>query len=487
MKHTRSRLVRLFALVFSLCLAALTGCAQSPQPGGSAASPLSPDSPVTIVVWTYYNGPQKLAFDDLVLEFNETVGKEQGVAVESISHSNVTELTDKVMEAAQKKVGASDIPQIFSAYADTAYAIDQLGVVANLDAYLTAEELAEFVPGYIEEGRLDAQGNLKIFPIAKSTEVLMLNQTDWDKFAAATGAELSSLATMEGVAQTAASYYEWSGGKAFFGRDALANYFIIGCKELGAEIFSVQNGTVTVNCDEAILRRLWDNYYVPFMKGHFAANGRFRSDDAKTGDIIALVCSTTGGAYFPAEVNLSETESYPIQRIVLPAPLFEGASPVAVQQGAGMVVTKGTPAQEYASVVFLKWFTEAARNAEFSSSSGYLPVKIAANDEALLESALAGMEPSAVTDNLSLVLPVAIQTVHASELYTNKAFQQGTGARAVLENTLSNQLEADLAVVEQQMAEGASREEAISEFLTDAHFEQWYAAFQQELRSAAGV
>lgn len=44
----------------------------------------------------------------------------------------------------------------------------------------------------------------------------MLNKTDWDKFAADTGASLDSLSTVEGVTQTAAQYYEWSGGKAFF-------------------------------------------------------------------------------------------------------------------------------------------------------------------------------------------------------------------------------------------------------------------------------
>ena len=53
----------------------------------------------------------------------------------------------------------------------------------------------------------------------------MLNQTDWDKFASATGASLSDLATVEGVTKTAENYYNWTDGltdapndgKAFFG------------------------------------------------------------------------------------------------------------------------------------------------------------------------------------------------------------------------------------------------------------------------------
>ena len=44
---------------------------------------------------------------------------------------------------------------------------------------------------------------------------------------------------------------------------------------------------MTLNTDEDLIRRLWDNYYVPYMKGYFASLGKFRSDDVKTGDILA--------------------------------------------------------------------------------------------------------------------------------------------------------------------------------------------------------
>ena len=151
--------------------------------------------------------------------------------MEAFNQGSTNDLLTKVVDAANKKVGAADIPDIFAAYSDTAYEIDQLGLVADLDPYFTEEELAEYVPSYIEEGRFDKEGSLKIFPIAKSTEVMMLNKTDWDKFAQATGAETDDLATIEGVTATAEKYYEWTDsltetpddGKTFFGRDAVAN------------------------------------------------------------------------------------------------------------------------------------------------------------------------------------------------------------------------------------------------------------------------
>ena len=57
--------------------------------------------------------------------------------------------------------------------------------------------------------------------------------------------------------------------------------------------------------------------------------------------------------YFPDAVELEE-ETYPIEYIILPAPVFEGGENYAVQQGAGMVVTKTDETKEYACTEFLK-------------------------------------------------------------------------------------------------------------------------------------
>ena len=188
---------------------------------------------------------------------------------------------------------------------------------------MSKEELASDRDEYLNEGQIGEDGSLKIFPIAKSTELMMLNKTDWDRFAEACGVTLDDLKTLEGVTKTARTYYEWTDsltpqpndGKAFFGRDAMANYMIIGSRQLGQEIFAVEGNQVTLNLDRDVFKKLWDNYYVPYIRGYFTAQGRFRSDDAKTGDLIALVGSSSGAAYFPKEVAVSDVESYPIESI----------------------------------------------------------------------------------------------------------------------------------------------------------------------------
>ncbi len=475
----RNRFISLAAI--GLLGVLLCGC-------GRETSPLDAKNPVTIRVWTYYNGDQLSAFDSLVEEFNDSVGKEKGIVVKGYSMGSVNDLETQVLAAVRGEVGAEDVPNIFAAYADTAYTVDKMGQVVDLQDYLSPEEIALYVDSYIREGDFSGDGEIKIFPTAKSQEVLVLNKTDWDAFAQATGAAYEDLEDMDGLVETAQRYYEWTDaqtpdvpddGKAFYGRDAMANYMLIGSMQMGQEIFAVSDGKMTLHFDKEVARRLWDGYYVPFVKGYFAATGRFRSDDIKTGNIIAYVGSSSGVSFFPKEVNVSDTQSYPIEMEVLPCPKFAGQdNHYAVQQGAGMVVTKGTEAEVYASVEFLKWFTADERNIKFSVNSGYLPVtKTANNKDAIFNSG------AQITESMQKTLSVAVSIVNDNQMYTTRAFENGTEARNVLEYSLSDLAAADRAEVVARLEQGQSLEEAVAEFVSDEHFEAWYQDILQKLQS----
>lgn len=459
------------SLLCGLCAAALAlGCS------GSAGSEV-PAKVTDITVWTYYNGDQLESFNSLVNQFNETVGAQKGIKVSTESQGSVNDLETSVMDSAEGKVGAAAMPNIFSAYADTAYALDQMGMVVDLAPYLTEEEKAQFVEGYLSEGGFGEDDSIKIFPVAKSTELLFLNDTDWQAFADATDVRYEDLATMEGLTAAAEKYYNWTDaqtaapddGKALFGRDSMANYMLVGAQQLGDTIFAVKDGRMTVNFERDVARRLWDNYYVPFVKGWFAATGRFRSDDIKTGNVLAYVGSSSSATFFPTRVTNDANESHEISLKTLPAPQFEGGEAVAVQQGAGMVVTAAKEEEVEASVEFLKWFVRAENNIAFSVGSGYLPVTRKANDmQEILASGLT------LDDNMQQTLAVAVDTVNGNRLYTPHAFAGGSSARKVLEYGLSDLAAADRETVVQRIAEGQSAAEAEAEFLTDEYFEAWY-------------
>lgn len=470
------------AVLLFVCLL-LGGCAQQNQ----YEKQLDPKNPITLTLWHYYNGIQKTALDRMIEEFNTTVGAEKGIVVEANNVGSILELTDKVKESAAGKVGAMEMPEIFTAYADTAFELNLEGYVADLSQYLTTDEINEYVDGYVDEGTFNNE--LKIFPFAKATECLQINKTDWEAFAQASSVSLDDLRTVEGLNETAEKYYEYTDaltpqimddGKPFFGRDAVANYFIIGCRQLGMEIFEVKDGQVILNFDKEIIRKIWDNYTVPYVKGYYLEKGRFRSDDVKTGDIIAFVGSTSGMPYFPKQVIEDDNTSYDIDVVFQEIPVFEDGSNVAVQQGAGMVVAKKGEVEEYASVLFLKWFTETERNIDFTINSAYLPVKKEANDLALIESMI-DKNNIQMDEAIKAGMAVAVNTVNNYELFTSKAFNHGTDARTLLQTALVNDAKAVRQQLIDLMAAGSSREEALSQLINDQVFDAWYDKLKTDL------
>lgn len=465
----------------------LTGCRSSYE------ELLDKDAPCMVTVWHYYNGIQQTRFDEMVKEFNETVGIERGIVVEAYSKNSIDELAASVTASVNREPGADEAPDIFAAYAETAYQIDKMGRLADLSKYFTEEEIAEYIDEYVKEGAFGGEGTLRIFPTAKSTEVMIVNQTDWQKFAEGRNITFDSLRTWEGLVETAEQYYQYTDaltpdilndGKAFFGRDSVANYLIIGAKQLGHEITSLSDdGTVSVAVDRQTMRKLWDNFYVPYVKGYFTAESRFRSDDAKIGSIIALVCSTTGATYYPTEVTINDEYTYPIENVVLPVPNFEGCEPYLVQQGAGMSVLASDGKTEYASAVFLKWFTEAERNIWFAANSGYLPVKKEAND---FERISGSGSMAGINDIMLNTFKVAIDEINTCPLYTSLPFEGSAEIRSYLGNTFESTAKSAHAAAYAEIAAGADRDAVLEKYTNDAAYDRWFSEFEKGFYNISG-
>ncbi|WP_343208848.1 extracellular solute-binding protein [Anaerolentibacter hominis] len=459
-------------MMLLLCFS-VTGCAKKNEHG------LSAKEPQTITIWHYYNGVQAIAFDELVMNFNNTVGMEKGIVVNSVGQGSIDDLVSALRDSSNKVIGAADMPNIFQSYSDVASEFDEMGVLANMEPYMTQEEKDKYITSYLQEGYIKNDQELKLFPVAKSSEVLIVNKTMWDKFAADTGAGTDDLATWEGLARTAEKYYEWSDGKAFFGRDAFANYMLIGSKQQGKEIFQVTDGAVTLDFDRDAIQRLWDNYYVPYINGYYKHVGRYRSDDIKTGEIIAHVAASTGSGYLPNEITVGDDDSYPVEYMVLPVPNFEGTEKCVVQQGASMAITKTDETKEYASMVFLQWLAEPEQNIGFCVNSGYLPVQKAANDKEAVQKYIEehGLEIGGVALDC---LMTSIDQVNSYELYTSKGFENGYEAREVLNTSMINLAMEDRKSLD-EMKNGTDKEAAKETYLTGEYFNQWYELTLTEL------
>ena len=451
-------------LLLLITVLALSGC-------GNDKHGLNKDNPQSITVWNYYNGALAIEFDQLVTEFNNTVGRENGIVVYAESMSTVPDLENALRDSANEKVGSAKMPNIFQCYPDMAVELNEIMPLVNLDDYVSENDKKKYLSSYITTGCIGENNEWKIFPIAQSTEVLMLNKTDWDKFAAATGATTDDLSTWERIADTAKKYYEWTGGKAFFGRDAFANYPIVGSAQLGHEIFNVKNGKVTLDFDKDVMRRLWDNFYVPYINGYYTQVGTYRSDDVKIGEIISFVCSTSSSIYFPTEVSVSDDVTYPIDYMILPLPNFEGAPPYEVQQGAGMAVSKSTEAEEYASILFLEWFTSKEQNLKFSLNSGYLPVT---NEALEIKTYTEYFENNSAKPLTVDTLKVALEQTRTYTPYATQGFINGSEARNILNTSMIDKAIEDRDSLNNRISQGEDRDMLISEYTSDMNFDSWY-------------
>lgn len=316
--------------------------------------------------------------DEQINEFNATVGGDEGIIINVTSISGSAAQQEKLAMIASGEPGAPEMPDITTCYPATAALLAKKGLLAQLDEYFSDEELSSYLPRFLEEGRL-SDGKLYVCPFAKSSEVLFLNQTLFDRFSSATGVTSDSLSTFGGISDAAMRYYQWTDeqtpdiandGKSFYTADSFFNLAQVGMEQMGTTFF--KGDTLQLNTQE--FERIWNTFYEPALRGGYAIYDGYSSDLSKTGDILCSTGSTAGILFYGEEITYPDNTRERVDYSVLPYPIFEGSKKIAIQRGGGLAVARTAPEKEKAAVVFLKWFTAPDQNMRFVSSTGYLPV-----------------------------------------------------------------------------------------------------------------
>ena len=323
--------------------------------------------PVTVTLWHVYGGEVNSPMNALVDEFNRTVGQEQGVRVRVDSVSNSGVIHESVLAAAYKDPGAPELPDLFVSYPKTVLALPDENILVDYRDYFTDEELEGYLPEFVEEGTV--HDRLVILPLAKSTEILFVNKTAFDRFAAETGASLDELATWEGLYAMAERYADWSGGKCFFVHDYHFNYFQVGVESLGEDFFD-KNGIAF----GPKFAYAWEPYARAALTGGLWLGSGYATEPLRTGDVIASVASSASVLYYSDVVTYEDNRTEQVEIVSLPYPIFEDGEKLVMQRGVGVCTVKSTPEREKACMTFLKWLTEPERNVDFVTSLGYMPV-----------------------------------------------------------------------------------------------------------------
>ncbi|MBC8577145.1 extracellular solute-binding protein [Oscillospiraceae bacterium BX1] len=402
------------AVCLALCLsliAVLPGCGQKTGP--------DPKHPVTLEVWHNFGGQMQATMDGLVDTFNLTVGKEKGIVLNVTSVSGSAALQEKLTMIANGDPGAPEMPDLTTCYPATAVLLQEKDLLAPLDEQFTQEELSLYLPRFLEEGRL-SDGKLYVFPFAKSTEVLFVNQTLFDRFASETGVTMNSLSTFEGIAKAALRYYEWTDaqtpdlpndGKDFYTADSAFNLAQVGMRQMGGSL--LKNESLDLSSPE--FQRIWDAICEPAVKGGYALYDGYSSDLSKTGEIVCSTGSTAGILFYGTEITYPDNTTERVEYSVLPFPVFQGGQKIAIQRGSGIVAAKTTPEKERAAAIFLKWFTAPEQNMKFIASTGYLPVTNEAFENSM-------EQEIADNENIQKLFRTAVEVHAAYDFYIPPVF-----------------------------------------------------------------
>ena len=226
-----------------------------------------------------------------------------------------------------------------------------------------------------------------MFPLAKSTEILYLNQTLFDEFAKATGAKAEKLSTFEGIAELSKLYYDWTDGKtpdipndgkAFYTADSWFNIAQVGMKQKGTSLFDDENKLALNNEN---YKHIFNTFYAPATGGGVAIYDGYSSDLSKTGDLVCSTGSSAGILFYGDTITTNDNVTHKVEYSILPYPTMEGGEQIAIQRGSGLMVKKSGKKKEYAASVFIKWLTTPKQNMKFISQTGYLPVTKQAFEE----------------------------------------------------------------------------------------------------------
>lgn len=336
---------------------------------------LDPKKPTTLTMWHVYGEQVNSPMNDIIEQFNSTVGKDKGIIINVTLMSNASQIGKKLKDAQTGKAGSKEMPDLFFCHSGDARSLGTDNLL-NWNDYFSPSELDNFVPDFLSDGMVDDK--LVVFPVSKSTYMLFIAGGVFDRFAAAKDVSLSDLATWKGFFSVAEKYYEWSGGKPFCAIDYLIRLAEL-CAMSEGENILYKDGWYDAN--NLALTNAYEMFATSIAKGHIVVSDLYSNTQVMTGQTCAGIGSSASVLYYNDEITYPDNTSEAMNLKVLPMPQQTGKQKVATQSGVGLCAYKTTDIKTEAATVFAKWFTEERRNVDFVLSTGYMPVRTGAFDK----------------------------------------------------------------------------------------------------------
>ena len=414
-----------------LALMMLTGIAGIASAEGA---PAYDGSEVTITFYHTMGANLTAVLDAYIAEFNKLY---PNIHVEYTSIGSYDDVRDQV--STEITVGTQ--PNIAYCYPDHVALYNLAKAVQTLDGYidstaevtradgtteilgLTAEQKADFIEGYYNEGLQFGDGRMYTMPLSKSTEVLYYNKTFFNEHG------LKVPATWAEVAEVCEQILAIDPMSIPLGYDSEGNWFITMTEQLGTPYTSATAPHFVFNTEEnrAFIKEFREWYqegYLTTQRLYGAyTSGLFTS----TTDIKSYMSiGSSAGATYQRPAKGADG-SYPFEVGITTIPQANPDNRKVISQGPSVCIFKKANEQEViASWLFVKYLTTSVDfQAEFSMASGYVPViKSVAQNEAY-----AAFIAQADGGDFVSALSAKVCLEQEDAYYTSPAFNGSSAAR----------------------------------------------------------
>lgn len=317
--------------------------------------------------WHNYTDDQQAVFQMLTDTYNSTEGKDRGIRV--ILIYKTPDEIEAELTAAFAVGEEYDYPEISIVTSELAYQAMCRSLIVNAEEYLSGAELSGYFKDFLNEGRFTGKAETYIFPISKTSDITIVNDSMWRYFYDDNNVEIQQWLTWDGITSLAEQYYEWSGGKAMFALESVQDYiFTYSAQQLPA-IVQAANHEIKINTNRDTLRKIWDFVYGGVVRGYI-----LQTDDIcqalADGDIMGYAGIPRDSSYFPKQFRNNTGGLSTLLLSSMPYPSVNASRNIAPQKGSGVSVFDHGDQINQECYYFLHWLCSNESIVGFSAENG---------------------------------------------------------------------------------------------------------------------
>lgn len=418
-------------LAFSLAACGTTPAKeQSPAGNTSVAGVTLGEKPVEIIFWHSMSDTNGELLEQLVQQFNDTVGREKQITVKTVYQGKYSDATTKLSAVltADKPADLPDVMQMDATakilYAESGYAYTLDRLLGDHPDYRADQLYQSLVNNWTyKNARLG-------MPFAASTTVTYYNKTLFDSIGAAAPETFADLAAL---------------GKAPFGEGievytALPNSASLNnwIQQLGGKLLDNDNGTLgnasALTCagTNDTLKTFLTEWKALYKSGALVNADTTTTDSFVAGKTAVITTSTSNLRAVMDKVDgRFEVGVAKFLRVNADAAVGATSSGSAL-----MAFDKGDAQKMLASWEFMQYLTSAEVQANWAVGTGYLPVNTGAEEVPAYKEFLATMPQFGVGVGQLLEMP----------LFTSVTIGPAADFYYAVQNNISEMLTNDLSV-----------------------------------------